>query len=78
MNIAAVIGSGMWLIVRQVHGKKERNVNRYHVAQKSGISDLFRDFRVFNCTVMSATSSWVSPPTRTELIENLVSGVGTH
>lgn len=27
-------------------------------------------------TVMSEITSWISPPTRTELIENLVSGVG--
>jgi hypothetical protein len=37
---------------------------------------------VFTCTssvnMASATSSWICPPTRTELIENLVSGVGAR
>jgi len=32
---------------------------------------------LLTATVMSATSEWVSPPTRPELIESLVSGVGS-
>src|SRR6266850_3541098 len=35
-----------------------------------------RDHKISTTTAMSATSDWVTPPTRPALIESLVSGVG--